>query len=66
MLRSPFVPVGGSGCTLPGGLEAMPSLTVVGIGAVAWKPSHDSGCICKVLGTSHVDLYEIALSNVDA
>ena len=43
----------------------MPILTVVEIGAVAWKPSHDSGCICKVLDMSHLDLYEIALFSVD-
>ena len=43
-LRSPCVTVGGAGCTLPDGLESMLSLTVVGIGAVAWKPSRDSGC----------------------
>ena len=62
MLLSPCVPVSGAGCTLPGELESMPSLTVVGIGAVAWKPSHDSGCTCRVLDMSHLDLYEIALS----
>ena len=43
----------------------MQSLTVVGIGDVAWKNSHDSGFTCKVLDVSHFDLYEIALSNVD-
>ena len=62
MLRSPCVPVDGAGCPLPGELESMPSLTGVGIGAVAWKPSHDSGCTCRVLDMSHLDLYEIALS----
>ena len=31
MLRSAFVPVGGVGCTLPYGLDSMPSLTLVGL-----------------------------------
>ena len=43
----------------------MPILTVFDIGAVAWKPSHDSGCTCKVLDMSHLDLYETALSKVE-
>ena len=43
----------------------MPNLTVVGTDAVAWKPSHNSGCTCKVLDMSHLDRYEIALSKVD-
>ena len=46
-----------AGCTLTGGLELMPSLTVFEIGHVVWKPSHDSGCTCKVLDMSHLDLY---------
>ena len=44
----------------------MVNLTVGGMEAVAWKPSHDSECACKVLDMSHLDLYEIALSKVDA
>ena len=43
----------------------MTSFTVVGINAVAWKPLHDCGCTCKVLDMSHLDRYEIALSNVN-
>ena len=61
-LCSPYITVGGEGFILPGGLESMPNLTVVGIGAVAWKPSHDSGYTCNVLGMSHLNRYEIALS----
>ena len=65
MLRPPCVSVGGAGCTLPGGLESVPRLAVVGIGYVACKPLHNSGCTCKVLDISQLDLYEMALSNVD-
>ena len=65
MLLSPCVTVGGAGRTLPGELESTPSLTVVGSGDVAWKNSNDSGCTCKVFDMRHLDLYEIALSNVD-
>ena len=53
--------VGEAGCTLPGELESMKSLTVFEIGDVACKSSHDNGCTCKVLDMSHLDLDEIAL-----
>ena len=66
MLLQPCVPVGGAGRTLPGGLESMQSLTVVEIDAIAWKPSHDNECTGKELDMSHIDLYEISLSNVNS
>ena len=66
MLRSPCESFGGAGCTLPGGIESVPSLTMVGIGVVAWKPSQDNGGTCKALDMSRLDLFEISLFNVDA
>ena len=41
-------------------------LDVVGIRAVAWKPSQDNGGTCKALDMSRLDLFEISLFNVDA
>ena len=65
MFRSPCVLVGRAGSTLPGGLESTLNLIVFGVGSVTSNSSHDIECIFKCLDMSHLDPYEIALSDVE-